>query len=172
MEFMFPSVGKTHLYCAPGSRVWQDWEHILEYIADRINVPSLALRIYFARWRPGALAGFLIFEEEVSEYRRENSDLEFALIMQSYVDTIAPLQKLRGMKRFFVHLADPYDFSRAYYDVRNSGARFRRKKEMKALEARVGKLVVGKDHDPAANGKAEMPRSMWTYDPIRFHSLD
>ena len=176
LDFVFPSLGKINSYCTPQTPAWENWVRTLDYVKDKLHLSNINLRVTFAKWHPGSFAGHMTFEEEVPEYRQGRGEREFQLARQSYLDTIAPLQRLRGLKRFFVYLADPYDFSRAHYDdmagpidydLLEQDAR-KREQEMQKLNARMERMIMGDDYDANLASKAEMPKALWLYALDRF----
>lgn len=171
LEFVFPSLGKIVTYCQPQSREWQDWVRTLNSVADKLNLPNLTIRVLFAEWHPGAGAGHQPYEDDHPVYRQSQDEHEFNLMRQAYVDTITPLQRLRGLRSFFVYLKDPWWHSREYnhWDielVRDKCGQL--KQNMIALTVKLEKVVMGEQYDATAVGRPNKDQSLWTWDYKRY----
>jgi hypothetical protein len=103
LEIVFPPF--DHDYLRTGSSAHKDWLQTILYIRDRLNLPSLTLRVYFAD---------VMFEPQDSEFRKLITVEQGKAVFQSYARTLRPLSKLRekGLDRFFVHLTLPFERKR------------------------------------------------------------
>lgn len=149
----------------------------MDTVADKLNIPNLAVRVLFASWHPGAAAGHQSYEVEHPVYRHSQGDLELRLMRQSYVNTITPLERLRGLKSFFVYLKDPWWHSKEYnYYPRDSDSGHdlflqklaRLRENMIDSSVKLEKKVMGEQYDSAAVGRPSRDQSPWNWDYKRY----
>lgn len=148
LEIVFPAFGQEEpcAYCPLESAEWHDWNRTLESVKDKLDVSKLTLRVWFAWWYPGIPRNY-------SLYRRHLDEVQSEEIIKSYLATIKPLEKLRGLRQFFAHLPNPLDLSIA----RKKGASLM----MPTLEQEVERRVMGNHYDSEALGKWEAAPSRW-----------
>ena len=155
LELVFPPFGKERpcAFCPAQSTEWHDWNETLEKVKDDLNLPKLTIRVYFAASLPP-------FEDHgheiVPSWRRQMTGVQSQAIQTSYLDTISPLKRLRGLGRFFAHLADPSLWVEGRELVEETG--------LPALEHEVERVVMGDWYDSSAAGKVEETWSRWLED--------
>ena len=155
LEIVFPPIGESWTYCPPNSAEWHDWIQTLETVKDKLSLSRLTIRLYFAYFK--AEPGWL----RLPKYRERIGSTERQEGKRSYMNTIAPLRKLDGLRRFFANLSDPISYSELSHEW-----------WMAPWEEEAEHLVMGQEYDAAAAGKAEQTTSQWLEDHAMYGSLD
>lgn len=107
LELVFPLIeGKEPGYISANSPAHHDWTEAIAYARDKLNLPSLTIRIYFQDFRT---------YKEASRHRKSASltrDEGMRTIIAVYELLVSPLSQLAGNKenknglgRCFVHAA-------------------------------------------------------------------
>lgn len=149
LEIVFPPFHRDFL--RTGSPAHEDWLQTINYIRDRLNLPSFTLRVYFAD---------LYFAPQDSRLRRWITVEQGRAVFQSYARTLRPLSKLRekGLIRFFVHLTLPFERKRDRYAKEEMG---NIKVQKKGLRRWGERMVMGDSYDSEALQKKESGRGQW-----------
>lgn len=158
LEIVFPPFGHSEpcTYCPRHSPEWNDWVKTLEDIKDRLNIAKLTIRVHFAAWIP--LSGTFT----VTPYRKGMTGTQSQAIQTTYVDIVTPLERLRGLGRFFAHLADPQQHAR--------GHKGNQTHTLPSLEQEVEQIVMGTDYDSSVAGKARLTDSQWVAEHWRYRT--
>lgn len=155
LEIVFPPVDEEYL--EPRGPALQDWEHTIDYFKDKLNLPNLTLRIYFADFYGSCHAP--VSRKKLG--REEGT----SKVLGAYMRIIRPLEKLKanGLTWLFVHAAWPWTWTR---DGGNTLLRqeWIVKKVVNEIEKRLESQVMGEGYDSALLGKNGFPKSQWLKD--------
>jgi hypothetical protein len=102
LELVFPPFDEDYLRL--DEPAYQDWLQTIDYVGDKLCLPTLTLRIYMADHDP---CGY-----DVTSSRMNMTKQQALTILSMWVRTFRPLSKLNEMKCFFVHLAWPFAWTR------------------------------------------------------------
>jgi len=131
---------------------YQDWLRTIDYVSDKLCLPTLTLRVYMADHDP---CGY-----DVTSFRKNMTKQQALTILSMWVRTFSPLSKLNEMKCFFVHLAWPFAWTRW-----GQRARVERGEwvldHMRYGDQRIERLVMGDGYDSTLLKKSEVPISQW-----------
>jgi hypothetical protein len=145
-----------HDYLRSGSPAHKDWLQTILYIRDRLNLPALTLRVYFADE---------IFAPQDSEFRRLITVEQGKAVFQSYARTLRPLGKLRekGLDRYFVHLTLPFERKRdgGWDESRKRPAVTTQETGLRRWGER---MVMGVGYDSTALQRKEDGWSQWEWE--------
>lgn len=75
-------------------------------------------------------------------------------VLAKYFDILAPLKRLTGLAKLFVHLSDPTAWAE---DLQGS-------LDLEEMEMRLEKSVMGDQYDATAHGKSQIKESRWLED--------
>ena len=155
-EIVFPPFGdqEPYAYCPPYSPQWNDLIRTLDTVKDKLDLPRLTMRVYFAPWVP---EDYTSFGPGTEDKIRGQSDAA----KQCYLDIAAPFKRLEGLQRFFAHLPDPVKWGKGEDDYKVW--------TLESLERKAETLVMGDDYDSEAAGKATLTPSSWLKDQDSFH---
>ncbi|KAI0125433.1 hypothetical protein BJ170DRAFT_637582 [Xylariales sp. AK1849] len=79
---------------------YQDWLQTIDYISDKLHLPTLTIQVYMADHYPNG--------QGVTPFRNNMTREQGMTVIAMYARTLGPLRKLDRMSRFFVHLAWPF----------------------------------------------------------------
>lgn len=156
LEIVFPPF--HHDYLRSGSPAHKDWLQTTLYIRERLNLPSLTLRVYFAD---------VVTPFHTDTFRTHITLEQGKAVLQSYVRTLRPLSKLRekGLDRFFVHLTLPYEPIRdRNYNYPGTFVALK-----KGLNRWGEKIVMGDGYDSKALRRMEDGWSQWKFETVQDH---
>jgi len=132
----------------------QDWWATVDWLQDKINAPSLTIRLVGAKPGPGA----------PDVYTDTINDSDAHTIMKSYQELLRSLKPLadNGLARFYADL--PYPWMLAG-EPQNRFARWDWvSAQEKKLKERAERFVMGGRYEEQyANGREEPTRSFWTW---------
>lgn len=152
LEVVFPPFGQEGPvdYCAPTSAAWRDWVRTLDYVKDKLDLPKLTVRVYFASWLPAD------GPEDIPPYRAyiDKNDAYVRAVKKSYLDVILPLKRFRGLKGFFAHLPCPTEYA--------EGPHQGRVLKLVSLEREAERVVMGYEYDAFSAGKSDIVESVWS----------
>lgn len=154
LEIVFPPFGEEEpcTYCPPHSTEWHDWIDTLEYVKDRLDLPKLTLRAYFAEWLPTN------GQHRIPPYRERMNEGQSQAVQRCYLEIIRPLARLGGLRRFFAYLPDPRGpWAKEDDPYHDEGWPL----SLEALEGKAERMVIGDEYDSAAVGKADQAESRW-----------
>ena len=151
LEMVIPPFEEDYL--RPHEPAYQDWLQTIDRIGEQLCLPSLTIRIYMADYLPRG-------GESIASFRANMTKEQFMTIFKMYVRTLGPLSKLRGLRRFFVHLAWPSRWTRA------GRQRWRHdpesvRQQISILEQRTERLVMGDSYDSSLLEKERLGNSQW-----------
>ena len=154
LEIVFPPLDEQYL--APRGSALQNWEHTVEHLRDKLNLPSLTLRVYYADFYGPCHA---------TPFRRQLHRKEGWRVGGAYMRIIRPLQKLKesGLKKLFVYAAWPWMWTRKGRNTARK-SRWIVDTDVSYLERRLERRVMGDEYDSALLGKHELPKSQWLKD--------
>ena len=155
LEIVFPPLDEEYL--APRGSALKDWEHTMEHLQDKLNLPSLTLRVYFADFYSTCHA--TLFRKQLG--RKEGT----AKVGRAYMRTIHPLQKPKAnrLRKLFVHAAWPWMWTEKGQNTARK-SRWIVDTDVFNLERRLERRVMGEEYDSALLGKHELPKSQWLKD--------
>ena len=146
LELIFPPF--EHDYLRPHEPAYKDWLQTLDQVKQHLSLPALTLRVYMADYLlpEGGGGGERTLPSSFHAHMTKEQGMT---IMTSYMRTLTPLAKLKGLKGFFAHLAWPF------WNSRTGRRRWREDKEpvrrqMRYGEARIERVVMGDGYDGAA----------------------
>ena len=153
VEIVFPPFDGD--YIKPGEPAFRDWISTIDQVKGQLNLPQLTLRVY--------MTDLPQMEAVTSTFRHTVTSEQKSTIYRSYVTAFYPLQALKGVNRFFAHLACPVSWTPRGGLCRHDEADFSCRHVI-SLERRLEQMVMGEDYDAEAVGKREMEKSeksMW-----------
>lgn len=157
LEIVFPEFHQYEPHLDPA---FHDWEHTVEVLHDKLDLPRLTVRIYMDEWWYDG--------EEPPPFRVTMTGPQGWALQQAHQDMTAPLKRWgdRGLHRFFAHFAWPWDNTtwgvrvlRAVYEGR--GAPVDRK------ETLAERTIMGPGYDSVALGKDTTKKSEWLLENLR-----
>ena len=150
LEVVFPPFDEDYL--RPNEPAYQDWLQTIDYVKDKLYLPTLTLRVYMADHVPSGPG--------VTPFRNNITKQQGMVVLAMYVRTLGPLSKLNRMKRFFVHLAWPFAWTRSARRARTENREFM-KQQAATMEQRVERLVMGNDYNSMLLEKDKQGHSQW-----------
>ena len=132
---------------------YQEWLQTIDHVKEKLNLPLLTVRIYMAEYKKSSNSGPRPFHARMTHERRST-------LVKTYARIVGPLSKLRGLKKCFVHIAWPFDWTAAGRRLRYIDPESQRR-GVKAIEHKLEQRVLGSDYDSISLGKSELPRSQW-----------
>ena len=164
LELVIPPFDEDYL--SPDSTAYDEWLQTVTYIKEYLNLPTLTLRIDFADCRDTAncyLPKPRPFHSGMLDQRSK--------LVRIYARVIAPLEELKGLKRFFVHIQWPFHWTEDGRLVRYSDpASQQRGVEM--LEKGLEQRVKGPAYDSKSLGKDEVRNSQWREEDLNRSEYD
>jgi hypothetical protein len=153
IELVFPPY-LSQSWPQAGQPAMQDWWATVDWLQDKINAPSLTIRLVGAKPGPGA----------PDVYTDTINDSDAHTIMKSYQELLRSLKPLadNGLARFYADL--PYPWMLAG-EPQNRFARWDWvSAQEKKLKERAERFVMGGRYEEQyANGREEPTRSFWTW---------
>ena len=135
---------------------YQQWQEAIEMMRDHLNLPVLTIRVYFADRLP--------YDHHSEPSFRDTMTKDQAMeIYKSYMRIVMPLQGLKGLSKLFVHVAWPWEWTQR--------GQWRRRvhedaveREVRDVEARLERIVMGVGYENERAGKGELGESQWMDD--------
>ncbi|KAB8437444.1 hypothetical protein FH972_025122 [Carpinus fangiana] len=155
LELVFPPFEDD--YIQSREPAYQDWIDTIDRIHTKLI--GMTLRVYMRD------QGLHYVNNVEIPFRAHSAAKKGEIIPAMYVRTLEPLKKLRGLERFFVHLACPFSRNRDGY-LRRDNKRYMRDRYTRDLEDKVEKLVMGPGYDAIAAGKEDLEVSQWREDEL------
>ena len=152
LEVVFPPFRTP--WMLPHEPAYQQWQEAIEIVRDHLTLPALTLCVYFADKLP--------YDNDTS-FRLEMTKEQAMEIYKSYMRIVMPLQGLKGLSKLFVHVAWPWEWT-------GRGSWRRRvqkdavKREVRDVEARLERIVMGVGYENERVGKRELGESQWMDD--------
>ena len=139
-------------YLRPHEPAYQDWLQTIDCIGEQLCLPMLTVRVYMAEYLPRG--------GESSPFRAKMTKEQGTTILKMYARTLGHLSKLRGLRRFFVHLAWPFRWTRA------GRHRYRHDPEsvqkwIRVSEQGMERFVMGDGYDCSPLEKERLGNSQW-----------
>lgn len=150
LEVVFPPFDKDYL--RPQEPAYQDWLQTIDHIKEKLHLPMLTLRVYMADHLPNG--------QGVTPFRNKMTKEQGIKVLKMYARSLVPLSKLRGLNRFFAHLAWPFAWTQ-------QGRRRRQEnpesvqQEIVKMEQRFERIVMGNYYNSMSLGKKEQTNSQW-----------
>lgn len=139
---------------------FHDWEHTIEVLQNKLDLPRLTVRIYMQDY---GYAG-----SEVPPFRETMTETQGRALQQAYQDMTAPLKRWgdRGLHRLFAHFPWPWDCTgwglEVLWEVRQG-----RRAPVERRETLVERMVMGPEYDSVAMGKSTTKQSEWLIENLR-----
>jgi hypothetical protein len=153
IEVVFPPFDEDYL--RPHEPAYQDWLQTIDYVKDKLYLPTLTLRVY--------MADHAAHGNNVTLFRRRITKEQQRTILSMWVRTFRPLSKLNGMNRFFAHITLPYSSTPRGRRDRNERPDWYFE-ENRQWDQRVERLVMGDDYDSTLLKENEVRDSQWLVD--------
>ena len=150
LEVVIPPFDEYYLHS--DGPAYQEWLQTIEYVKEKFNLPLLTLRIYMAEYNSSG-CGSRPFHADMAQEQR-------VMLVKTYARIVAPLSKLQGLRRCFVHIAWPFDWSAAGRRVRYRDVEAQTR-GVEALEHKLERCVLGSNYDSTTLGKSKLRRSQW-----------
>ncbi|KAK0516830.1 hypothetical protein JMJ35_001433 [Cladonia borealis] len=143
---------------------FKQWQQAIEIVRDHLTLPALTLRVCFADKSPYDFPYNPPFRTTINN---KEGAME---IWVSYMRIMYPLRGLKGLSKLFVHAAWPYEWTeRGNWRRREQRAAVQR--EVRDVEARLERMVMGEEYESESMGKRQLGMSQWTNDAlVGFHS--
>lgn len=136
---------------------YRQWQEAIAIVRDHLTLPALTLRVYFADKLP------YDHPSSDSPFRETLTKAQAMEIYTSYVRLVQPLQELKGLRKLFVHVAWPWEWTeRGRWRRREQGATV--EKEVWDFERRLERMVMGQEYESKKVGKGELGKSQWKDD--------
>ena len=135
---------------------FKQWQEAIQIVRDHLTLPALTIRVYFADRCHH-------IPVDASPFRNTMNKAGAMEIWASYMRMTFPLRGLKGLSKFFVHAAWPYEWTeRGIWrrKVQNDAV----KREVRDVEARLERMVMGEDYESERAGKRELGYSQWADD--------
>ena len=139
-------------YLRPHEPAYQDWLQTIDRIGEQLCLPMLTVRVYMAEYLPR--------DGETTTFRAKMTKEQVMTIIKMYARTLGPLSKLRGLRRFFVHLAWPFTWTRAGRQRRRHDPESVQE-QIRISEQRIERLVMGDGYDSSLLQKEMLGNSQW-----------
>lgn len=139
-------------YLRSSEPAYLDWLQTLDYVKDKFYLPKLNLRGYMADHQPS--------EQGVTPFRSNTTKEQGMTILKIYGRTRKPLLKLRGMDRFFVHLAWPFARTCSVCRARKENPEVV-KQQTTMMKERIRRLVMGNSYNSMLLNKQNQRNSQW-----------
>ena len=136
---------------------YRQWQEAIGIVCDHLTLPALTLRVYFADKRP--------YDDPSSDspFRDTMTKAQAMEIYVSYMRILMPLQGLKGLSKLFVHVAWPWEWTeRGRWRRREERGAVER--EVRDVEGRLEKMIMGKGYESERMGKEELGKSQWMDD--------
>ena len=150
LEVVFPPFDEDYLL--PHEPAYQEWLRTIDHVKEQLCLPLLTVRVYMADHLPNG--------HGVTPFRANMTKEQAKTIFKTYARTLGPFSKLKGLRKFFVHLAWPFAWTRR-------GRRRRHEnpvavdQQIGAAEQRYERLVMGNDYDSVSLQKGKKGNSQW-----------
>ncbi|RFU27852.1 hypothetical protein B7463_g8506, partial [Scytalidium lignicola] len=155
LEVVFPPYDEDYLRsCEPA---YLDWLQVIDYVKDKLYLPTLTLRIHMADHYPSG--------QDVTPFRSNMSKKQGMTIIAMYGRTLRPLSRLSGMDRFFVHLAWPFAWTRSGRRGRRENPEFVNQ-QIATMEQQIERLVMGNDYNSMLLNKKKQGNSQWLQESL------
>ena len=154
LDIIFPPFEEDYL--RPHEPAFQDWLQTITYIEKHLCLGVLTMRIYMPDCE----------EHQYMESRKQITEEKASKIFEMYTRTLGPLSKLRGLHRFFAHLAWPWEWTEQARDRCRQDPDYRQL-QVANEESRIERLIMGDDYDGMALGKAEERSPQWLDDSTK-----
>lgn len=152
LEIVFPPLDED--YISSRGLALHDWDNTIDNMKDKLDLPNLTLRVYFADFYTITYT---------TPLRRQLTRAEgIAKVVKAYMRMIRPFKvfKENGLQNFFLHAAWPWSWTpegintriRKNYIVEN---------DISIIERRLGKNVMGEDYDSEHLGKHGLEKNQW-----------
>ncbi|KAB8230880.1 uncharacterized protein BDW43DRAFT_313680 [Aspergillus alliaceus] len=135
------------------SAMYRDWERVIRELGDNLNYQNLTVRLWFGDYVHGGQA---------IESNRAIGDEEGQEVLSKYFALVKPFINFRrrGLQRFFVHAAWPWNWTPTGYMKRM------RKPELvynrvQKINQKLERRVMGNSYDSASLGKQLIQWSQW-----------
>ena len=150
LEIIFPPLDEEYL--VPRGSTLQNWEHRVEHLWDKLNLPIFTLHVYFADFYSACHTTLFCKQLGCKEGT--------ARVRGAYMQIIHPLQRLKvnGLKRLFVHTAWLWMWTRKGWNTAHK-ARWIVDMDVFNLERQLERRVMGEEYDSALLGKHQLPKS-------------
>ena len=135
---------------------YRQWQEAIALVRDHLTLSALTLRVYFADIIP--------FDHPSNASFRDTMTKKQAMeIYVSYMRLLYPLQDLKGLRKLFVHVAWPWEWTeRGRWRTREQRDAVER--EVEDAEGRFERMVVGDWYESIRVGKDELGISQWKHD--------
>jgi len=150
LEVGFPPFDPDYL--RPHEPAYQEWLRSIDHVKERLCLPLLTVRVYMSENLPygGGVASF------AASLTKE----ECTAIINMYARILQPLSKLKGLRKFYAHLAWPGCWTRhgRRHCIQNPEIVER---QTRMIEQKCEWLVMGTVYDSMSLGKGEQRNSQW-----------
>ena len=132
---------------------FKQWQEAIQIVRDHLTLPALTLRVYFAD-----RCHYVPISDP--PFRNTMNKAGAMEIWASYMRITYPLTGLKGLSKFFVHVAWPYEWTERG-NWRATVERDAVTKEVRGVEARLERMIMGEDYESERLGKWELGDSQW-----------
>ena len=151
LEVVIPPFDEDYLQ--PHEPAYEEWNLTIDKVKEKLNLPLLTVRIYFAEFKSGFNSGPRPFHANVTQAQRST-------LLKTYARIVATWSKLQGLGRCFVHIAWPLDWTAEGRRLRYRDPEFQIR-GIQSIEQKLEQRVMGSDYDAASLGKSELRNSQW-----------
>lgn len=152
LEIVFPPVDEEYL--SPRIPALQDWDNLLDDMKNKLDIPNLTLRIYFAVFYTATYA---------TPFRKHITHKEgLTRVVSAYMRIIRPLEewKANGLHQLFMHAAWPWSWTRERRNTR-VWKKHIVQNDVSVIERRLERRVMGEEYDSVRLGKHDIEKSQW-----------
>lgn len=150
LEVVFPPFDTDYLRLRESA--CQDWLQTIDYVREKLYLPTLTLRVYMANHYPNG--------QGVTPFQDAMTKEQGIVMIAMYRRMLIYLQKLNLTSRFFVHLAWPFAWTRSRRRARKEDSRVVDPK-VAAFEKGIEQHVMGDHYDGVLVGKNRQENSQW-----------
>ena len=152
LEIVFPPLDEE--YISPRGLALHDWDNTVNNSKDKLDLPNLTLRVYFADFYTISYT---------TPLRRQLTRTEgIDKVVKAYMRMIHPFKvfKENGLQNFFLHAAWPWSWTREGRNTR-IWKNYIVENDISVIERRLEKNVMGEDYDSVRLGKHRLEKSQW-----------
>ena len=150
LELAFPPFHEDYL--CTHEPAYKEWLRTVDQVKEQLCLPILTVRVYMADYLPR--------ECTLTHFRAHMTKEQGMTILKTYARTLAPLSKLKGLRRFFAHLAWPFAWTRSGRQRRHEDPEFVAQ-QIRAFEEKCERLVMGNDFEINPLQKEGLGNSQW-----------